>query len=890
MTIYTPSGDILYEAPITDKAKAVRQLGGDHYIELSFEVGDVLPIAKGCYVEYDGCRYEVMTEVYPENIKGKDAYKYTIKFYAPQHKLQSRCVFWLQSTPKEATFNLTTTIGQYAQLIADNMNTSYGVSRWRVGIIPEDLAERTEFYKFDGVSCWDGLFDIAKLFNVECWIDSNANEDVINFGKLGLGTYIDICEGDIVTSIPVTKGVDSDYGTRFYIYGGTRNLPSYYGEASVGGATNHISEKRLHLPDGKEYIDAWEGLNTADIVEKVVILDDVFPKNTDTVTSVEVVDREIIDGETNKAYVMVCEDTPFRPSMIAVGATLGATFTSGSLEGRSFELSVKKRAFDKRFEIIAQTEDAGGDTPLIIPNEYLHPNAGDTFIITGVELPIARVREAENELLINGKSIAAERSSNREVFKCPTNPVYCEQNDIIFTFGQRVTLIGAQFGPKGRKSRIQGYEMSLYNPYSAVYEIGNNQSYSKFSVMAKEYNDKLSSAKKDTDEVTSHFDTALNKVNHSAANLENKRDFYKQEHTYVESERVIIDEEYNEFIVEYQILRDALGREMRDKNGYIMRVRKATSVYDTYKQAYRSYTAALDNVISSKGLANITPEYKKAENDYYVARAELSKAIAISTKKKIADLDYLKDAFGADNVMDSNGVVLSQLVSVKDVDGDVVAGIYGGANETLNEGGFKDGTHGALMQFAGADNAQSVANAKYRVYEDGTLFANSGVFGGLIKRSPKIITPSNYTSYSNISEMFVCGATKNKACIIDVVSAGSMLVFDGMRDDFAWSNIINAIEFDVYDPNQSTNVFPLPSGKATLEDMLQLVGSQIILYFKRGNFEGISLEDKMLSNGGLQGNSCWWVSAGDVLIATCIMQKLQEGNGKKAILWKYEQY
>lgn len=885
MTIYTPSGDILYEAPITDKAKTVRQLGGDHYIELSFEVGDALSIAKGCYVEYDGCRYEVMTEVYPENIKGKDAYKYTIKFYAPQHKLQSRCVFWLQSTPKEATFNLTTTIGQYAQLIADNMNTSYGVSRWRVGIIPEDLAERTEFYKFDGVSCWDGLFDIAKLFNVECWIDSNANEDVINFGKLEFGTYIDICEGDIVTSIPATKGEDSDYGTRFYIYGGTRNLPSYYGDASVGGTTNHISEKRLHLPDGKEYIDAWGGLNAADIVEKVVILDDVFPKNTDTVTSVEVVDREIIDGETNKAYVMVCEDTPFRPSMIAVGATLGATFTSGSLEGRSFELSVKKSAFDKRFEIIAQTEDAGGDTPLIIPNEYLHPNAGDTFIITGVELPIARVIEAANELLIKGNSIAAERSSNREVFKCPTNPVYCEQNDVIFTFGQRVTLIGAQFGPKGRKSRIQGYERSLDNPYSAVYEIGNNQSYSKFSVMAKEYNDKLSSAKKDTDEVTSHFDTVLNKVNHSAANLENKRDFYKQERTFVESEREIIDDEYNKFAAEYQILRDSLGREMRDKNGDIMRVRKATSVYDTYKQAYKSYTAALDNVISSKGLANITHEYKKAENNYYAARAELSKAIAVGTKQKIADLDYLKDAFGADNVMDSNGVVLSQLVSVKDADGDVVAGIYGGANETLNGGGFKDRTHGALMQFAGASSAQDVANAKYRVYEDGTLFANSGVFGGLVKRAMTTLTAENIGDYTEIMTS-VTGQTITRYSFLDMVRAGSLVVF---HDNIDWSGQWNEFELPYY--KARTAMPSTPDAWRDLGYMLSLVGSKVVIYFRSGNFDGCCFTMRTVEgedvNSPYWSESCGLFNLGDVIVATCVDKEL---NGELVIAWEYKKY
>ena len=62
-----------------------------------------------------------------------------------------------------------------------------------------------------------------------------------------------------------------------------------------------------------------------------MFFDDIYPKNTETVTSVETIDRTIIEGQTDKAYVMVCNDTPFLPSDVIEGETLGAHFTSGDL-------------------------------------------------------------------------------------------------------------------------------------------------------------------------------------------------------------------------------------------------------------------------------------------------------------------------------------------------------------------------------------------------------------------------------------------------------------------------------------------------------------------------------------------------------------------------------
>jgi hypothetical protein len=228
-------------------------------------------------------------------------------------------------------------------------------------------------------------------------------------------------------------------------------------------------------------------------VEQVVFFDDIYPKNTETVTSIETVDREIIEGQTDKAYVMYCKDTPFRPSDMIKGETLGATFTSGSLMGRDFELSINYKpetwkpedGFDKKFEIIAQVESSG-ESQLIIPNESLHPEPGDTFVITGVKLPKERIEEAEKELLKAGESYAAKHSSDTDVYDCETNPVYCQENKKNYDAGQAVRLVDPRFGESGRLSRIQGYEKKLYNEYIATYTVGDNTAYSRIGNIESE--------------------------------------------------------------------------------------------------------------------------------------------------------------------------------------------------------------------------------------------------------------------------------------------------------------------------------------------------------------------------------------------------------------------
>lgn len=493
-----PSGKAIYDAPVTTSAIIKYALMGDYYIELPFSLLTPLDFPLGSYITYKGRKFEIMSEVYPDFDNKTGGYKYTLQFQAQQNHMKNFICFWLGGDNPEAVFHNTTDLASFGALIVANMNKALGGNNWQMGSVNVEHPETNKLVSFNGDTCWDALSSIAETFDVEWWTEENGSIVTLHFGKLNFGTPETFKRGEVVKSIPAKKGDDSEYGTRFYVFGSTRNLTKEYGQSEQGGVTNHVSEVRLRLPDGQQYIDARPGLTKNEIKEVVVFFDDIYPKNTETVTSVETIDRTIIEGQTDKAYVMVCNDTPFLPSDVIEGETLGAHFTSGDLIGWDFELALiddngdnidpatwkPEDGFNKKFEIIAQVETSG-ESQQIIPNENMRPRGKDddrgpdTFVLTGVKLPQQRIDEAEQELLEVGTSYAAKHSSDTTVYDCETNPVYCTHNEKNYEAGQAVRLMGPQFGIDGRLSRIQGYEKKLYNEYIATYTIGDNTPYSR---------------------------------------------------------------------------------------------------------------------------------------------------------------------------------------------------------------------------------------------------------------------------------------------------------------------------------------------------------------------------------------------------------------------------
>ena len=177
---------------------------------------------------------------------------------------------------------------------------------------------------------------------------------------------------------------------------------------------------------------------------------------------------------------------------------------------------------------------------------------------------------------------------------------------------------------------------------------------------------------------------------------------------------------------------------------------------------YALYTASNTPGFDRAGLAVLFTAYYAQEIDVLNAVSQKytdGKVADIETSMQ--DYDYLKLVF-PNNTVDNNGVFLSRLMAVKNgtsASAAVVAGLYGGGVDSLNNAGFKDTTHGILMMFAGATSIQNVAAAKTRIYGDGSLFtkalyADGGEIGGFTI-TERALTATHQVGAASASDLYL---------------------------------------------------------------------------------------------------------------------------------------
>lgn len=111
-------------------------------------------------------------------------------------------------------------------------------------------------------------------------------------------------------------------------------------------------------------------------------------------------------------------------------------------------------------------------------------------------------------------------------------------------------------------------------------------------------------------------------------------------------------------------------------------------------------------------------EYAKWENGELTIKGRI---VVKRADGGYSDIGYLNEALEESEAVTTidGGIILSKIIGVQN-NGNLVAGFNA---SSLGE----DSTHGTLMLFAGADDAQSIGSASFRVFADGTVFANKFV-------------------------------------------------------------------------------------------------------------------------------------------------------------------
>lgn len=326
--------------------------------------------------------------------------------------------------------------------------------------------------------------------------------------------------GDVSNVIRLPEGVTASLGDRYTINNIIKGkVPdNYFSKDDKELTLNGVVQKRLMLPEGIPYVDAYrynpvgERIDIGDerydnpdnvempiteAIEEIVVLEDEYPKyigNTDIVPKPTIHDEIDEDKKPtgNQYPIYTFKDTGLKKfTSDFLLDELRLIFQTGKLAGLDFALTLKESdSTGTTFEIV-RNEDYGR----YLPDDVLFPQAAhtednkpvpaDTYILHGFDTAFISEQmlpDSEQALLEKAKDYVKKSMIDPSTYDCEMDCEYIYNDGNIRTFevGAKVNLINKAYFPSGRQSRIIGLEWPLDIPYDhPIYTVGETAAYSR---------------------------------------------------------------------------------------------------------------------------------------------------------------------------------------------------------------------------------------------------------------------------------------------------------------------------------------------------------------------------------------------------------------------------
>lgn len=494
------SGAILLTTLINEGCKRKFTLMKEDYIMLKFSLENPIYFKLGSYVECNFGLFEVCDLQKPAFNTNTAGYDYELRLDAYYWKWKNKIFKYTPETAgQEASWNLTAPLDVQAGIVLRNLKALGYTYKGQdfVFSIDSTVENKSQLMSYDNINILDACFEMAKKWDCECWV----TENIIHFGRCESGDAVDFEIGKNVQEMSQSES-RSTYATRIYAFGSTKNIPSDYRPVDETVVVNGVVQKRLMLPEGTPYIDAYPDMTTEEAVEQVVIFDEVYPRRTgimSDVTTIEVPDKvENEDGTTTEekwnAYRFRDTGVNFSEKYILPGQELRIRFASGLLNGLEFAVKFNPEGKPEKLEDggwnpeaqlweIVRNEDYG--RPL--PGDVLFPQDGDEYVLSGWDstkiTELGLVGAAEQELKEKTEKYAAKSKIDPSTYGCTmmSNDAYREDGvHNFYGIGQKVNLINKAYFENGRQSRVIGFEFNLdYSFDSPVYTVGETTAYSR---------------------------------------------------------------------------------------------------------------------------------------------------------------------------------------------------------------------------------------------------------------------------------------------------------------------------------------------------------------------------------------------------------------------------
>ena len=494
------SGAIQLTTLINEGCKRKFTLMKEDYIMLKFSLENPIYFKLGSYVECNFGLFEMCDLQKPAFNTNTAGYDYELRLDAYYWKWKNKIFKYTpETTGQEASWNLTAPLDVQAGIVLRNLKALGYTYKGQdfVFSIDSTVENKSQLMSYDNINILDACFEMAKKWDCECWV----TENIIHFGRCESGDAVDFEIGKNVQEMSQSES-QSTYATRIYAFGSTRNIPADYRPIDETVVVNGVVQKRLMLPEGTPYIDAYPDMTTEEAVEQVVIFDEVYPRRTgimSDVTTIEVTDKvENEDGTTTEekwnAYRFRDTGVNFSEKYILPGQELRIRFASGLLNGLEFAVKFNPEGKPEKLEDggwnpeaqlweIVRNEDYG--RPL--PGDVLFPQDGDEYVLSGWDstkiTELGLVGAAEQELKEKTEKYAAKSKIDPSTYGCTmmSNDAYREDGvHNFYSIGQKVNLINKAYFENGRQSRVIGFEFNLdYSFDSPVYTVGETAAYSR---------------------------------------------------------------------------------------------------------------------------------------------------------------------------------------------------------------------------------------------------------------------------------------------------------------------------------------------------------------------------------------------------------------------------
>lgn len=501
ITIKDTLGNVRFSTEINTGSRRKFSLMSEDYIVLKFSVEDPVYFKLGDYTDTELGLFELVDLYKPTLNDSTGAYDYELRLDAHYYKWKNKIFkFNPEVGGSEAGWKLTATLDVHLGVFLRNLSAlgyTYKGTPFEVNI-DSTVAKTSKLIVYDNTNLIDALTQMAETWECEWWVEDNQ----IRFGRCEFGDPVDFVINENVERMPREES-KATFATRVYAFGSTRNIPNDYRPVDESVVVNGIVQKRLMMPTGVPYVDAYPDMTTEEAVEDVVIFDYIYPRRTGTMSSVTPVERpenvENEDGSTTQQKYIVYQfkDTgiTFSKDYILPGEELRIVFQTGAMAGMDFAVTFNPDNLPEKLEDgswnpqaqlweIVRNEDYGR----MLPADTLIPSNGDTYNLYGFDStsPVFEdmIKRAEEELEEKARDYVEKTKIDPNTYPCTmmSNYMYNDGNVRTneFTVGARINLINPAYFENGRVSRVIGFEFDLDIPYSSpTFTIGETASYSR---------------------------------------------------------------------------------------------------------------------------------------------------------------------------------------------------------------------------------------------------------------------------------------------------------------------------------------------------------------------------------------------------------------------------